>query len=432
MRQQPIETWLRKRTSHLDHGYKWKTHPIHCNNNETVVEFILRQRHWLHRVTNEKFARHFSSEDTFYFAGNSYGPETLFMIDIDCHQRGSLEGAMAFAQHLADTFMPGLYFEQSTNGNGVHGYALTETDFCDAEDVNVLLLELGKALDEYLILHPYDVEMVEIKGLSPVITISNRRLTNYKAGTLAKLPRAKDRFEELKATTRLSIKELSELIDKIKQQSEVASPIPLVAGKKAVRPASGSVRGTHIDVSRLPKYVEFANELLGHQPLRTTGRSLVTAKDLGVFFMMVEFFSRNMNQDGSLPTERFKALWEAMLEKGDIDRAWDYKRHAVMRNYISSLSWLKWEDERYSPGCGGQKGQAAKWRASNELLAMLQAVGEEEGEEEGEDTSLTGTSSIDLSQLTQNKSYTKPIQVVNLTKWRDYRPILMQMDLMAA
>ncbi len=90
---------------------------------------------------------------------------------------------------------------------------------------NRLLLDLGKALDEYLMLHPFDVEMAEIKGLSPVITITNHRLTNYKAGTLAKLPRAKQRFEELKATTSLSLMELSELVERIKEQSAAVVPV---------------------------------------------------------------------------------------------------------------------------------------------------------------------------------------------------------------
>ena len=263
MRIQPIETWLRKRTSHLDYGYKWKTKPLHCNNNETTVQFLLRQRPWLGRMTNEKFARHFSGEDTFYFAGNSFG-ESLFMIDIDCHERGSLAGAMAFAQHLADTFFPGLYFEASTNGKGVHGYALLTKQAHEVELANRLLLDLGKALDEYLMLHPFDVEMAEIKGLSPVITITNRRLTNYKAGTLAKLPRAKERFEELKATTSLSLMELSDLIEKIKQCSVVVSPVSeTISEKKDQASSCGSVSGTHIDISLLPKYVKFAQTILG-------------------------------------------------------------------------------------------------------------------------------------------------------------------------
>ena len=246
MRIQHIETWLRKRTSHLDYGYKWKTKPLHCNNNETTVQFLLHQRRWLGRVTNEKFARHFSGEDTFYFAGNSFG-ESLFMFDIDCHERGSLAGAMAFAQHLADTFFPGLYFEASTNGKGVHGYALLTKQAHEVELANRLLLDLGKALDEYLMLHPFDVELAEIKGLSPVITITNRRLTNYKAGTLAKLPRAKGRFDELKATTSLSLVELSSLIERIKQCSRGVNPvIKTTVEKKKKRAVCGSVSGTHI------------------------------------------------------------------------------------------------------------------------------------------------------------------------------------------
>ena len=46
-----------------------------------------------------------------------------------------------------------------------------------------------------------------------------------------------------------------------------------------------------------------------------------------------------------------------------------------------------------APGCGGQKGQAAKWRASEELLAMLDKL-EMVEEKKEEDTSLTGTTTI--------------------------------------
>ena len=393
------------------------------------------------------------------------------MIDIDCHERGSLAGAMAFAQHLADTFFPRLYFEASTNGKGVHGYALLTKEAHEVELANRLLLDLGKALDEYLMLHPFDVEMAEIKGLSPVITISNRRLTNYKAGTLAKLPRAKERFDELKATTSLSLMELSDLIERIKQCSVVVSPVLETTIKsKEKRAVCGSVSGTHIDISLLPKYVKFAQTILGvtneqeqkkekvreqrrlHSThgawetnaffitantsrsagknegsrqgiLRTTGRSVVTAEDLGILLMELGFFSHNMNLDGSLPTARFKALWEAMREKGDIDRGWDYKRFAAMRNYLSSLGWLQWEDERYSPGAGGQKGQAAKWRATDALLSMLAAV----EEKEKKDTSLAGTTSINLSELNQRMTFLRPIQVVNLRKRMNCDLILNEM-----
>jgi len=153
----------------------------------------------------------------------------------------------------------------------------------------------------------------------------------------------------------------------------------------------------------------------------------VTAEDLGVFLMELEFISLNMILDGSLPTARFKSLWEAMLEKGDIVRGWDYKRFAAMRNYLSSLGLLEWEDERYSPGAGGQKGQAAKWRASEKLLKMLKEL----EKEEEIDTSLTGTTLIYLSELKEQKTYLRPIQVVNIGRRRDFHPLFLDMGLLA-
>jgi hypothetical protein len=161
----------------------------------------------------------------------------------------------------------------------------------------------------------------------------------------------------------------------------------------------------------------------------------VTALDLGVFFMETKFFTLNMNIDGSMPTERFKVLWEKLIENGDIDRAWDYKRFAAMRNYVSSLGWLDWEDERYYLGPQGKKGKAAKWKATAELMEMLTTIEREEKEE----TSLTGTTteeeattSIDFSELIRNRSFIRPIQVIELQKWIDYRPVLREMGFLVA
>ena len=44
------------------------------------------------------------------------------MLDIDCHKSGSPEGARQFAEYLKKKFFPNLYYETSTNGNGIHGY----------------------------------------------------------------------------------------------------------------------------------------------------------------------------------------------------------------------------------------------------------------------------------------------------------------------
>ena len=60
----------------------------------------------------------------------------------------------------------------------------------------------------------FDIETVEIKGRCPVIVWGRRRgeVTNYKAGVLAKIPRNAERFDELKATTTLTIQQLRVMV----------------------------------------------------------------------------------------------------------------------------------------------------------------------------------------------------------------------------
>ncbi len=82
-KRQGITAWLRKRISHLDYGFKWCKGIVHCNRNDEVLDH-LRKKTKVSHLTNEKLARHFSGEDTFYFAGNSWGDETMVMVDIDC------------------------------------------------------------------------------------------------------------------------------------------------------------------------------------------------------------------------------------------------------------------------------------------------------------------------------------------------------------
>jgi hypothetical protein len=64
------------------------------------------------------------------------------------------------------------------------------------------------------------------------------------------------------------------------------------------------------------------------------------------------------------------------------------------------------------------------------LLAMLNAV-EAEEEEREEDTSLAGTTSISIDELTLQKSFLRPIQVVNLKPRVNYDRILNEMLRMA-
>ena len=377
-----IYKWLRDRTSAIDYGLKHDGHPIHANRNQYVIE-AFNQGRWLRRMTNAMFNAHFDCLATFYFAGNgrTRSGETLVMIDIDCHSAGTLEGALAFARFLREQHFPSLYFEVSTNGKGVHAYIIVEKFDLHAECVNALLKRLDQHLKTILANTEFDVELVEVKGTCPVFVwgMEKGQLSNYRSGQLAKLPREHHRFDELQKTARIKSLDLFRLPptdDDCAPRSVRSTVAPeLTAVRLLAGSVAGSASGRLISDAELNQltghYANVAALLLDHHHLRTAGRSLVTAEDVAIFLMLLRFFTENMNADGTLPQARFKGLWTALLESRDVDRQFDDKRFATIRNYLSSLGLLDWEDEHFVVGSAARRGRACKWKASDLLMSML-------------------------------------------------------------
>jgi len=393
-----IFTWIRQRISPFCFGIKTKAGiPIHCNKNDDIKYHFqaLRMGMWgrrLSRLKNDDIADHFAGKKTHYFTadGRSSVPEVLVNIDIDCHDSGTLEGAVAFAEHLRATRFPDMYYEASTNGNGVHGYLVVVKGKLGTEALNPVLRMLDRWLKAELSKGKWDVEDVEIKGHAPEFTWGMQRLElqTYKSGQLAKLPReAMARADELRGTTRVDVDELRRLkvpaicesVDSVAPQRAFVLPrMVLVGESKNVR--SGSVSCCHFGADELSKlkgsYLSLAKELLGETKLVASGRKVVTVEDLAVFLMLLRFFTNNMNADGSLPTARWEAMWKALYEAGDIDRAWCQHRFARMRNFLTKEGWLSWQEEDFVVGVYGDDGQfvpgrAAKWKGGEELMERM-------------------------------------------------------------
>jgi hypothetical protein len=434
-KQPSIYRWLRERTSPIDFGVKYQGHPIHCNFNEAVIS-AYAGGHWLSRMTNNRFDQHFSGKETFYFTGASSNkfPETLVNIDIDCHNFGTLKGAIEFAMYLKANVFPNLYFEISTNGHGIHGYILIRKDGLAPEVLNSLLARLQADLRKKLSDGKFDVETVEIKGTCPVFQWGQRKgeLLGYRSGQLAKLPRDSRRFEELKKTTVLTSIDLFRLPvfeKKLSNQKLAATD----------HPVSGSITGKLIsadEVSELDgQYKTISTLLLEKQKLSAGNRVVVDAEDVAIFLMLLKFFTQNMNADGSLPQLRFKKLWTSLFETGDIDRSFDDKRFACVRNYLSSLNLIDWDDNTYVVGVtdsqGKRSGKACKWKASELLMSWLEPTNfqSESSVQSGvnedlvdstyqleeRETSLAGTSiSEDMQKLvrTPDSKTIKPEQIV--------------------
>lgn len=410
-RKKSIYRWLRERTSSVDYGFKYNGHPIHCNTNEQVLDAFYGGK-WLSRMTNNKFDDHFSGNKTHYFTGNGSPkfPETLLNIDIDCHKTGTLAGAIAFAEYLRDNFFPNLYFEVSTNGNGVHGYIVIEKADLGATMLNELSRRLQQHLRQILSTTNFDVQDIEIKGTCPVFVWGDKKgeLQNYTSGTLAKFPRESHRFDDLRNTTHISYLELLKLpvVEKI---------IPVPSDMQSVRlerpPVAGSISGKVIGPEELAElkghYRKVAETLMEEHVLKTTGRTVATVEDLAIFLMLLRYFTKNMNRDGSLPYARFKGLWSTVFESGNVDRNFEDKRFATLRNYLSSLGLLDWQDDKYTLGTTDSegkkhKGKASRWQASELLMSLLdwqehdkqqeqECAGVTVEEERGEGAPLAGT-----------------------------------------
>lgn len=393
---QNIFTWIRQRISPHCFGVKTKAgKPAHCNRNADVLAHFrcLREGSWsrhLARLPNAAMADHFAGRETFYFTadGRCNGTdEVLINIDIDCHRSGTLAGALAFARHLRDTRFPNLYFEASTHGKGAHGYIVVVKGDLGDIGLNPALQRLDRELKAELARGSWDVEDVEVKGHAPEFGWGwgKYELQTYKSGQLAKLPReALERAEELMATTRVPVDELRRVKAHEVMRPEVGrprGPCPCVTGVTR-RERVGSIEGRHFDSEELARleggYLDLARELLGAGKMVASGRKVVTAEDMAIFLMLLRFFTAHMNQDGSLPTARWREMWKALHEAGDVSRPWCHRRYAAMRNHLSEKRLLAWDDEGYwvggTGGGGGHvPGKAARWHAGARLVELMEA-----------------------------------------------------------
>lgn len=100
--------------------------------------------------------------------------------------------------------------------------------------------------------------------------------------------------------------------------------------------------------------------------------------------MLLVAFTENPNADGSMPTKRFKSVWETMHERGEVDRPWNPNRFTAIRNHLTRQSMIRWIDDRHVEGFVGDdggyvKGRAAKWAAGRKLVELIERTAGREG-----------------------------------------------------
>lgn len=374
----PACAFLRKLISPYGHGSKDAYGYRRPTNKALIADY--NRKGFIKGLTNAQLLDHFRGEATYYFwaDGRIKTPYALLCIDIDNHKVGTLDAALAFAEHLRDRFLPGLYFEPSTGGKGVHGYILVDKRGYGDERLHGLARMLDRSLKtihrRWQARNPnLDVEGVEIKGHPPRITWGlDRQMEKLVSGQFAKLPRQMlSRFDEFKKTTVLDDRQISRLYMRYKDEPVV--PIKLVFGPVE---KSGSLTGCVVKQANLDQwdsYLTVARRLLV-QPLKTKGREVATAEDMAVLLLILEACTNRMNLDGSMPTARIRENWQILLGNGDVQRPWSPRRYTALRDLLSEEGYIDWEDASYLPAAlsPNGKGQAAKWRASEALMEMME------------------------------------------------------------
>lgn len=393
--------WLRSLISSIDFGVKIRTigpkmepisKPVHCNTNAEIVDaFRLGDWDRIERLSNWKLEAHWDNRATYYYVadGSTKNRYILVNIDIDCHASGSERGAAEAAEYFKANFFTDLYHEPSTNGRGRHGYFILDKSDLGAETVKTLLKDLERRLNGHLLAQGFDIELCEIKGLPPVVTWGeDDTISNYTAGILAKIPRQVNRFEEWKRTTVLHEFGLRRLITTLRSLTPTAASTeevttqPESKSSRAKPKISGSVSGRLIGDEELAQLAEdghyraVATTLMESHALKTSGRSVVTAEDVAIFLICLRFFTGRMNADGSLPVRRFEGLWTGLYEAGDVGRAFDCHRFKRIRDYLSDLGLIDWQDHtyvvpRFDESGMLKKGRACKWKAGEQLMEML-------------------------------------------------------------
>jgi hypothetical protein len=419
----PSCSYLRKLIS--PYGYGWKEDGrVGRYTNEQLIRWY-NTSGFMGSPTNSQLHDHFTGKVTLYFwaDGRKTSPQTLSMIDIDCHKWGNPESARAFADWLQDNYFPNLYHEPSTNGRGRHGYfVLFKDGFTDLGVSNILKRldsTLKKLLQVFLATHPqYQIEGVEIKGTPHIITWvkgARRQIETMKSGALAKLPRdIVSRFEEFKNTTVLSYGDISELEE---NAGKLVVPEPrklsIFKGSTSAHPISKE----EIEAISGP-YLDFAKTWVS-VPVGTSSRAKVDPMDLAIALPNVKFCSQKRNADGTMPTMRIKRIWDALFGEGEVQRAFDYHRWRVIRDLIEVQGGLEMDDRHFYTGFVNEagtliKGRAAKWKMADWLTVKLDELVECGYQPDAQEPAKCGSSPISWEPEVQSNqseaSSTLPLQ----------------------
>ena len=144
--------------------------------------------------------------------------------------------------------------------------------------------------------------------------------------------------------------------------------VPVHEGREPAPTRKGSVSGKLVDPDEVRKLEPLAKDLLrlGSPETGRSSRAMVVAEDVQMTLAIVRSCTLHRNPDGSMPLKRIWAIWDAAYAAGDTSRAFCYHRFKAVRDMLSGMGLLEWEDSTY------RFGRACRWKASEELMRLME------------------------------------------------------------
>lgn len=356
---------------------------------ESHLAYHKRKGYWKH-TKRAKLLSHFGGTATVFGMNwtDDTSPETVFvlngsrfllfiaMIDIDCHVNGSRQGAEA-ARNAIDAHVPGVWWEPSTSGVGLHGYCgvlLPQNDAIPVATFDNLETAVRK-----IVKHAgADVTGVEVKGRPATVKYERHGYSTWemtlRGGDHFKLPRQiVHRFGEFLDMHIFCPQEVRSVLQAVSTHTTISSPAPEAPH---YRDGAGSTDLLTPELvaramDRLPRVREYV-ESLKLTAQRVRNRVIDDEVYAGVLLCRLVTPTK---KDGSMSVRRIGLVWDALYEEGLIAKRFNPSAFAVARNTLTDANCIDWlEVEYWFPhNYGGQaiKGRACRWRINLEVEDTL-------------------------------------------------------------
>jgi len=384
-----VPSFLKKLCDGFRYGYKQKKdfRPRPYNTKQRIKSIVNRESRGYFRYPKKAaFESHNARDLSIYFNASSRDLG-LLEVDIDCHGVGdtaSCQKALAKLQEFAG-WDDGVF--DCDSPGGVNAFLVGNIGG-EPEEWQKVAKRFNRAVkllfDQEL---GRDVSEVALVGLPCSWEWANKpgKLENIRCGQWGKLPRwqGKEDLQKLKSMRVVTLLEMEDLCDRLEKLE-----FPKKPSMPKKRRVTGSVLGLPFTPEQLEENREemqvvahniFVKENLygrkdGYSTLKVLnqGKS-VTFEQVRDLLMILAVLPENEN--GAMPTERIRRVWQVCYRDGLLDSSFDSSRFKVIRDLLSRHGMIEWQCKFYKPGfvdADGEKvnGFACKWSLRIESSQM--------------------------------------------------------------